>query len=110
MLEAAYELLRVTPPFRGWKLPHADDIIFIAGANRKNMGHCYQRENGDIEICVSMNNVQTLDTLLKTMAHEMCHLHELKLKVMRQGVEHSATFHRLADRVCYLHKWDRGAF
>jgi len=25
-LTAAYEFLRTTPPFKGWKLPHADEV------------------------------------------------------------------------------------
>ena len=28
ILEAAYEFLRTTPPFKGWKLPSGVDITF----------------------------------------------------------------------------------
>lgn len=108
MLEASYELLRTTPPFRGWKLPHADDVAFSV-IRAKDRFADYECEDGTHHIRVSQAKQRQLGTLLATMAHEMVHL-RLKLTRADNGAEHGAAFHKLADQVCKFHGWDRGAF
>jgi hypothetical protein len=107
-LEAAYELLRTTPPFRGWKLPHADDVAFSV-IRAKDRFADYEYLDGTHHIRVSQAKQRQLGTLLATMAHEMCHL-RMEMTVPKNSAEHGAAFHRLADQVCRWHGWDRGAF
>lgn len=106
MLESTYELLRVTPPFRGWKLPEADDVAFSVTRARDRFA--------DYEFCrthhirVSQYKQRQLGTLLATMAHEMCHMRQKLTRCRDQ--DHGTAFHALADQVCKYHGFDRGAF
>ena len=108
MLEGSYNLLLTTPPFRGWKLPPSDDVTFSVVATRGDYAtHTFDATGHKIE--VSYKNVHQLGTLIEKMAHEMCHMREVKLKV-RRDVGHGHVFNKLADQVCRHHKFDRGAF
>ena len=41
LLEASYELLRSMPPFKRWKLPHADNVVFrVLKMPRLYAEHC----------------------------------------------------------------------
>lgn len=106
-LAAAYELLRTTPPFRGWKLPHVDDVEFHVMRTRNCYGDCSHNGKGFV-LRISQTRQRSLGTLLATMAHEMCHIRQMKLA--KTEAYHGATFQRLADRVCGYHQFDRGAF
>jgi hypothetical protein len=109
MAEASYNLLLTTPPFRGWKLPPSDEVSFHITAHKGQRGDYYQDENRRHVIRISYRCVTQLDTLMRTMAHEMCHIQEARI-CRRWDVEHSSTFNRLADRVCKIHPFDRGTF
>jgi len=106
---AAYELLRTTPPFRGWRLPHADEVRFRIVADRGAYG-THRVDASGHEISISHRNAHHIDTLLRVMAHEMCHMQEIRLGFKRNDVVHGALFQRLADKVCKYHNFDRGAF
>ena len=106
-LEQAYELLKFTEPFKRWKLPHLDEVVFSVFGGR-NRGEFYV-ENGTPVIGVSDKCHHTLEEMLKTLAHEMCHLREHQLGV-RRDVQHGKLFNEYADKVCKAHQWDRGAF
>jgi len=108
ILEQAYELLRATPPFRGWKLPPADDLTFHVIATNSPAADHYCIE-GVHTIRISHKRHKTLRTLIETMAHEMVHMREAQMKT-RADVEHGKVFHRLADQVCRAHGFDRGMF
>ena len=110
LVEATYELLRLTKLFKGWKLPHADDISFAITRKPDTQGEFYVNPNGIPYICVNDKFHHTLDALTKTVAHEMCHLYEYLHFNSRQDVHHGATFNWCADRVCRSHNFDRGAF
>jgi hypothetical protein len=107
MLEAAYEFLRTSEPFRRWKLPHADDIAFRITRHADRFG---EFEAGDPPaISVSDRIVGHTQTLLMTLAHEMIHLRHHRLGA-RNDVEHGTRFRRDAAHVCRHHGWDAKAF
>jgi hypothetical protein len=110
-IEATYELLRLTPPFRRWKLPHADDVEFHVIENIKVYGqYCFDTVDPKKRtIRVSCSTVRSLNKLVETLAHEMCHMREHQLKV-RADVQHGRVFQKLADQVCQHHGFDRGQF
>jgi SprT-like family len=103
MLEAAYELLRVTPPFRNWKLPEADDIEFHVTKfpHRADCGW----DGTEFTIRVSLTSHDTLKELLETMAHEMCHM-----RYPNDRAHHGYLFKRLAAQVCRHHGFNREEF
>lgn len=107
IMAAAYDLLRTTLPFRGWHLPPSDDVKFCV-TRHKDRAADYTFD-GDHCIRVSQLKNQTLQTLLISIAHEMCHMKEW-MSGARWDVHHGAAFNRLADRVCRVHLFDRGIF
>src|ERR1700748_764976 len=103
MLEAAYEYLRASPPFRGWHLPEPDQVIFRVMGTRDRFGHFRGRhrkargENGYSELAISAKLVKSSDVLIATMAHEMIHLYQDENGTARGN--HNPEFLRLARRV-----------
>lgn len=111
MLEAAYELLRLTPPFRRWKLPEADTISFHVTAHDDRHGHFTEhRRWKNPRIGISVAHVKTLPDLAEVMAHEMIHLHLFRLKGAKWYAGHGAPFRRLAEQVCKAHDFDLSKF
>jgi len=104
--EAAYELLRTTKPFSGWKLPHENELGFEITHSPDVFGQVLCSKSGMI-LQISAKRHHTLPELLKTLAHEMAHLQEYRLT---GDCKHGATWHRLANSVCRHHNFDRGAF
>lgn len=104
MLEAAYELLRTTPPFRGWKLPPADDVEFRVKAI-PHQGEFFP----PARIVISAQRVGTLDRLAVVMAHEMVHF-RLQLVGSTDKEDHGPDFQRCAARVCRHHLFDPKEF
>jgi len=99
LIAAAYEFLRVTAPFRSWRLPPAGEVEFVVsrhrfavgyhrGARRKTRSH----EIGISEVCVGHTN-----TLLRTMAHEM--IHQWQFDVLCRRPNHGAEFCRVMARM-----------
>lgn len=109
ILEGAYELLRATPPFRGWKLPHGEKIKFVVGANPHRRGHCWS-DRWNHEIMISAAGASTLNEVLVTMGHEMVHVYQFLHKRDTPNTEHNADFKSLALRVCRYQLWDAKAF
>lgn len=106
VLVAAYDFLRVTPPFRGWKLPHSDVVEFHVLRNPGVMGE-YSTEAGKHRIGISSATVGATDTLIRTMAHEMTHLYQ---QLQGRDPAHGADFRRYAQRVSRHHGFDPKAF
>src|SRR5262245_37502604 len=104
-LTAAYELLRTTPPFLGWKLPDSNAIDFAVLRDRTRFGDC----DGET-IRISASRHGQLASLLATVAHEMIHLHQMRKKLETANTEHNAEFRRRAARVCRAHGFDPKAF
>lgn len=109
MVELTYELLRATPPFKGWKLPHADEIEFHIAPMKGRDQADYHWNGRRHVIRVNPRKHHTLAALITTMAHEMIHMHE-KLTCERWDVHHGRIFRKHATQVCRLHVLDRGQF
>lgn len=109
VLEATYELLRATDPFKRWKLPPADEISFRISRDTSNRGEFHVDAKGIPWITANERYHHTLDELLRTVAHEMCHLCDYRSGI-RPDVVHGWTFNKMADKVCKHHSFDRGAF
>ncbi len=110
ILEAAYELLRATPPFTRWRLPHADDVEFHVTREVGTLGtYDHDKKRGVRRITVSSNNISQLSTLIPIMAHEMVHLvQDLQGRLSEGG--HNAHFRKLARMVCVKHGFDQRFF
>ena len=111
MLVAAYEYLRTTPPFRGWKLPEADDIEFQVTGHSDREGH-YTRWIGTDHhfICISGKRIAFTDSLMQAMAHEMIHLRQALARTETPNTEHNSEFKTIARRACAVHGWDPYVF
>ena len=108
ILEASYELLRMTEPFNRWKLPSAERVSFCVNSSKTNAGEFFVDPTGIPWVAVSQRFHHTLPELFKTVAHEMCHLRQ---QVRGEDyTTHGATFIALAKRVCKAHQFDLGAF
>lgn len=110
VLEAAYTYLCATSPFKGWKLPPADEVEFCVTNHRDQEGdHCVYRYTKEHIIRVSAYAITTTHALMIVMAHEMIHAKQEIAKTARRG-GHNKEFHRLAKRVCHVHGWDTRLF
>lgn len=109
ILEAAYELLRLTPPFKRWKLPPADELEFRATRlSDGSQGECWLRKDKTLCLTVNPERHHTLTAALTTLAHEMVHVREYKLGIT--STSHGKVFDKLAGKVCKIHGFDRGQF
>ena len=114
LLEGAYEYLRRSPPFREWRLPDGDHVVFRVLGARDRFGHFrgwHRRGDGCdrfSEIAISARKVKTTQMLIATMAHEMIHLYQDENGTARG--HHNPEFHRLAARVCTMHGFDPATF
>lgn len=112
MLGPAYDYLRATKPFSGWKLPPASDVIFGIIPNKDRCAHYYrrQRDHRHVIECSSHWNTRHV-MLLSSLSHEMCHLYLHLTKRHSRRNPHNAEFWRLADRICKVHiEFDRTVF
>ncbi|HJR55150.1 MAG TPA: SprT-like domain-containing protein [Rhizomicrobium sp.] len=122
LLEASYEYLRLSPPFRGWNLPEGDQISFRVMGARDRYGHFRGRHtkarakarasargvDSFSEIAISAGKVRSTDMLMATMAHEMIHLYQDETGSARG--HHNPQFLSLAARVCAFHGFDLESF
>lgn len=105
IVEAAYELIRACPPFKGWNLPPADDVEFhIINANVP-LADYVQKPDGVHCIRVNEQWIGSLNVLLRILMHEICHLHH---GVCCPGDEahHGEEFQKRARSVCRIHCLD----
>lgn len=109
MLETAYEYLRSTPPFRGWKLPPADDVEFRVIRTHKFHAQCWPPSSVK-RIDFSMWGVGHSDTLIRIMAHEMVHLKIWLDGGKREKDDHGPNFRRHARIVSRHHGFDPKEF
>lgn len=110
MIEAAYELLRTTPPFKRWKLPEADDVGFQIIRTEHTRGTFHVTHGGRPTIAISHKCIGSLHSLVATVAHEMVHMYEDTVHSARSDVMHGARFKRLAAQVCRHHGFDEKLF
>lgn len=115
MLEGAYEFLRTTPPFAGWRLPHADNVEFVVARTKRWQGlySVYKHKRGaalEHIICISGTRVGHTATLINLMAHEMLHLWQEIRRTAHHSSQHNAEFYRMTKLVCRHHGWDEKNF
>jgi hypothetical protein len=108
MLEAAYEYLRVSPPFRRWKMPAGDDVGFHVTRDKQVMGKCIKFGN-EYTMKISAHAVSRTLGLMELMAHEMVHLH-LFISRAKDPTGHGREFKRCAAQVCRHHGFDPKLF
>lgn len=108
IVEAAYELLRRTAPFKRWRLPDPDDVVFRVMHYQDVRGD-YNFIGGYHQISVSVHGVGSFTNLIHLVAHEMIHLHQ-NVRKTDTAAQHNAEFHRLNRRMCKLLQFDDRLF
>ena len=106
MLAAAYDFLRTTEPFRGWRLPEAEEVGFHVVRDQK-LSADFAVEDGMPLIRVSEVHNGLAVTLLATLAHEMIHLRQ---HLTNDREHHGPRFRRMRARVCAVHGFDPKTF
>lgn len=102
-MKACYELLRALPPFCDWNMPAAQSVRFRM--TRADDCYGYYTNTRGPAIHIHESNNDTLDKLMRTMAHEMVHLKEapkpaVKYLSSQSNYRHGKEFRELADQVC----------
>ena len=109
LLAAAYDYLLTTDPFKGWKLPEADDVGFAVVSDPTIYADfCVTARRVPIIRVSTVKNGHT-STVISTVAHEAIHLQQWLTKKDKGG-DHNADFWRKAKRVCAVHGWDLKTF
>lgn len=109
-LAASYDYLLTTPPFNEWHLPDSEDIDWQISKSRRHCGVTYcHLATGRFRIEISSYRTRRTQSLTELMGHEMIHVLEWKNGIYTKA-EHSKAFHKLADKVCLIHGFDRGLF
>ena len=107
-LAAAYDYLRMTPPFKGWKLPHSDEVEFCVTRHRdREADHTHYLRTTEHIIRVSCYHIGTTAKLMEAMGHEMLHYHQWRL---RKSSGHDRWFNQQNARMCKYHGWDIEVF
>lgn len=108
MLAAAYDFLRTTRPFKGWRLPSSEEVAFKVTRDRNEYGHYQLRDAHTVALSSSL--ISQVGTLLFYLAHEMVHLKQEIDKRVTAGTVHNADFRAKAKLVCRIHGWDYKSF
>lgn len=109
MVEACYEWLRLTPPFRAWKLPSGDGVEFRVTGHRDRSAHFRASLHPDVapEIATSVNGLHDYSQFVQAVAHELVHFY-----LDRRGMDdnHGPNFLKAARRVCKHFGWEEKDF
>ena len=97
-------MLKLTRPFNRWNLPDSCNVKFHVLKTEGHSGDHFRDEKGVDHIRLSEKKHATLNTIIQTVAHEMCHMKD-ETKAM-----HGKRWHKLADSVCKYHGFYRGQF
>ena len=100
----AYQMLRGMEPFCSWKLPATIQAKVV---NDISMYGCF--EDPDI-ITISTARVWDVNQLVATVAHEMIHLRQYRLKQLDDTTPHDAYFMEQARLVCVGLGFDKENF
>lgn len=112
VLAAAYEYLRATPPFKAWKLPHADEVEFSVTKHRDHEGGhtTYCNKPNEHIIYVSSYYIKSTPDLMECLGHEMIHMRQRPHRDWRVRAKHNAEFNKLNARFCKLHGLETEVF
>jgi hypothetical protein len=106
-LAIIYDMLRAMPPFKGWKLPESDSVVFKTPM-RKDVSGEYN-DTLPHTITVSSARHSHFNSILLTLAHEMVHMADNVAGESCKS-QHSAAFNKKAKKVCKLFGWDERNF
>lgn len=109
MMEASYELLRTTPPFRGWKLPPGEEVAFKVIHCNDRCGDYERLSDGTHCIRANAKWIGSIWGLLRLLAHEMIHLRQ-QIACPNDQSHHGTAFLTAAKTVCRYHLLDPKAF
>lgn len=110
IIEASYDFLLATPPFRRWDFPPADDVEFHVVRNLTDRGWYRLQTNGVHQIGISSRWLSHSSNIIGTMAHEMVHMRQAMAGTETPNAKHNAEFWRLARLVCREHGFDPRLF
>ena len=100
ILRNIYAMLYCCEPFSKWKLPLPEEIKFIVDYDPETMGtYCYDEGNEhEHTITISASRCGFLETVIKTIAHEMIHASRSGT-VSDAWLKHDASFRRKAHQI-----------
>ena len=101
----AYQMLREMEPFCSWRLPLR---VHTKVVSDPSMYGCF--EDCPDTITISTAKVWDVEQLVATVAHEMIHLHQHKLKQLSDTNPHDAFFMEQARIVCVCLGFDKENF
>ena len=94
-LESIYCLLCQFKPFSKWNLPDTAHIVFSVTKTEDSYGtYCY--DDGVHLITISSAKCSHIDTIIKTLAHEMVHMKRYKSK---DWDKHDNTFKKFTKQI-----------
>jgi hypothetical protein len=109
-----YDFLRSTEPFAGWNLPPARAVTFkfIDPSEKQycDAGGYHTVRAGQHVIAIHPLRIGQTDELIRTVAHEIIHLHRHHAGIGGGKTEdtwHDDWFMKMARRVCRVHGFDR---
>jgi ABC-type oligopeptide transport system ATPase subunit len=96
-LQAIYVMLTNLRPFDAWTMPHTDEIIFQVTSELDAMGtYVFDDLQEKHVLTISKAKNAHLDTVIRTMAHEMIHMKRGKT---RGWNKHDRVFRNHARRI-----------
>ena len=100
ILRNIYAMLYCCEPFSKWKLPLPEEVKFIVDYDPETMGtYCYDEGNEhEHTITISASRCGFLETVIKTIAHEMIHASRSGT-VSDAWLKHDASFRRKAHQI-----------
>lgn len=105
ILAASYSYLRLTLPFRRWKLPPPEEVIFRVYKSSYTYGTAWKERNRPVYgISISNELANCTGAFIETMAHEMVHLY------LHPYHGHGAKFDKAARLVCKHHGFNHLIF
>ena len=94
-VQAVYEMLIQLPPFNRWNLPPSKQVVFEVHKDPTCLGE-YEPDPHVIRISEAKNG--HLDTVIKTVAHEIIHM-RLHLKKSKAWDLHDDKFNELSHKI-----------
>ena len=98
-IRGVYVMLSKMMPFKRWAVAPVEQVLFVATNSKEVYGE-YTPDDDDFHIIrISGAKHGHLDTMIKTVAHEMIHM-VLYRRRNKEWAEHDATFSAMAEQVC----------
>lgn len=88
-------------------MPESREISWRVTGKKQELGYCESQGGGNFRIGVSAKSIKATDTLMQTMAHEMCHV---RCDLLGVKAAHGYEWKKLAKSVCRQHGWREELF